>query len=302
MRRCRCCRTRPAATPRRRSREMRELWTRYIPFEALPQFHNPRGGYIHNENDSPHFTNVREPIRTTNAYPNIEPPMLRLRSQHAISLIDTNTEAQPRGRRPAEAQLPDAARRPREGRSRRRGEGDEADRRRRRGARAAPALEQHRGARQPRLDAVRSLVSALRAGPPRQRALRAAVDRDRPAEDAARPRRAGARGRGVRRGPSRKRRSGTAGSTSTWGDVHRVRRGPVDVPVGGCPGRLGCFRVLSYGATPTASSSPTPATAGSSPSSSAPSRARIPCSPTARAPTRSRPGTPIRRRCSRAGR
>jgi acyl-homoserine-lactone acylase len=31
-----------------------------------------------------------------------------------------------------------------------------------------------------------------------------------------------------------------------WGDVHRVRRGGVDVPVGGCPGALGCFRVLGY--------------------------------------------------------
>jgi acyl-homoserine-lactone acylase len=31
-----------------------------------------------------------------------------------------------------------------------------------------------------------------------------------------------------------------------WGDVHRVRRGKVDVPVSGCSGALGCFRVLSF--------------------------------------------------------
>ena len=31
-----------------------------------------------------------------------------------------------------------------------------------------------------------------------------------------------------------------------WGDVHRVRRGDVDVPVGGCPGRLGCYRVINF--------------------------------------------------------
>jgi acyl-homoserine-lactone acylase len=31
-----------------------------------------------------------------------------------------------------------------------------------------------------------------------------------------------------------------------WGDVHRVRRGTVDVPVGGCSSDLGCFRVLTY--------------------------------------------------------
>jgi acyl-homoserine-lactone acylase len=32
----------------------------------------------------------------------------------------------------------------------------------------------------------------------------------------------------------------------TWGEVHRVRRGSVDVPVGGCGGALGCFRVLNF--------------------------------------------------------
>jgi len=31
-----------------------------------------------------------------------------------------------------------------------------------------------------------------------------------------------------------------------WGDVHRARLGDVDVPVGGCTGLLGCFRVLWY--------------------------------------------------------
>ncbi|HEX6558126.1 MAG TPA: penicillin acylase family protein, partial [Longimicrobiales bacterium] len=31
-----------------------------------------------------------------------------------------------------------------------------------------------------------------------------------------------------------------------WGDVHRVRLGTVDEPVGGCGGNLGCFRVLWF--------------------------------------------------------
>ena len=31
-----------------------------------------------------------------------------------------------------------------------------------------------------------------------------------------------------------------------WGDVHRVRRGTIDVPVGGCSGVMGCFRVLGF--------------------------------------------------------
>ncbi|HEX4936755.1 MAG TPA: penicillin acylase family protein, partial [Gemmatimonadaceae bacterium] len=35
-----------------------------------------------------------------------------------------------------------------------------------------------------------------------------------------------------------------------WGEVHRVRRGDVDVPVGGCTGALGCFRVLQFSEAP----------------------------------------------------
>jgi acyl-homoserine-lactone acylase len=35
-----------------------------------------------------------------------------------------------------------------------------------------------------------------------------------------------------------------------WGDVHRVRMGNVDVPVGGCAGALGCFRVLNFRTDP----------------------------------------------------
>ncbi|HLM69217.1 MAG TPA: penicillin acylase family protein, partial [Longimicrobium sp.] len=31
-----------------------------------------------------------------------------------------------------------------------------------------------------------------------------------------------------------------------WGRVHRVRHGSVDVPVGGCSGQMGCFRVLAF--------------------------------------------------------
>lgn len=35
-----------------------------------------------------------------------------------------------------------------------------------------------------------------------------------------------------------------------WGEVHRVRLGTVDVPVGGCNGALGCFRVLNFRTDP----------------------------------------------------
>jgi acyl-homoserine-lactone acylase len=68
------------------------MWTDYIPFEDLLLVRNPKGGYVHNENDSPHFTNVREPINLANKHPNMERPVLRLRSQLALQLIDHDTK------------------------------------------------------------------------------------------------------------------------------------------------------------------------------------------------------------------
>ncbi len=32
----------------------------------------------------------------------------------------------------------------------------------------------------------------------------------------------------------------------TWGEVHRLRHGDLDLPVGGGPSGLGCFRVLGF--------------------------------------------------------
>jgi acyl-homoserine-lactone acylase len=37
---------------------------------------------------------------------------------------------------------------------------------------------------------------------------------------------------------------------AAWGEVHRVRQGNVDVPVGGCSNDLGCFRILSFARAP----------------------------------------------------
>lgn len=64
-----------------------DVWLRYVPFESLPQFLNPPGGYVHNENSSPHYTNVRRPVDISNAYPNFEPPRFSLRSQLALQLV-----------------------------------------------------------------------------------------------------------------------------------------------------------------------------------------------------------------------
>ena len=224
---------------------MAEMWTRYIPFEGLPQFLNPRGGYVHNENDSPHFANVRGRLNLVNAYPNIEPPVLRLRSQHAIQLIGGNDRLS----------LEDVVRR-------------------------------KHSYRMLLADRVKpDLLAALRRAKVRGE-IAAAARLLRNWNNTAAPSSRGAmlfeiwyqrysQGRPVAeifkqpwtqedplrtpRGLADPERAIEAldwavGETArrhgswdvAWGDVHRVRRGTVDVPVGGCAGALGCFRVLTF--------------------------------------------------------
>lgn len=65
----------------------RHIWNSYVPFDSLPQLLNPKGGYLHNENDPFHFTNLHEILSPEN-YPDYFPePRLRQRSQHSLQLI-----------------------------------------------------------------------------------------------------------------------------------------------------------------------------------------------------------------------
>ena len=65
----------------------KDMWSSIIPFDQLPILENPIGGYLHNENDPFHFTNLNQILAPEN-YPSwfIE-PKLRQRSQHSLHLI-----------------------------------------------------------------------------------------------------------------------------------------------------------------------------------------------------------------------
>jgi len=227
------------------AQSLRDIWTQLIPFDALHLTKNPKGGYVHNENDSPHFANVRQPINLTNAYPNMEPPTLRLRSQLAVQLIDTNRKVSLEDvvklkhdyrmlladRVKADLLKAVAATRP---------TGEIAQ--------AAQVLQRWNNTAAP--DSRGGVLFDIwwsRYSQGQNEAAQFAVpwseaDPLKTPRGLANPTRAVDAFAWAITETARRHESADV----KWGDVYRVRRGSVDVPVGGCPGRLGCFRVLGF--------------------------------------------------------
>lgn len=224
---------------------MADVWTRYIPFDSLPQLRNPRGGYIHNENDPPYYTNMRQPLDPARYPAHFPAPRLGLRSQLALQLIDTDRKlgmtdvlALKHSYRMlladrvrddllktvhASAPSPEVARAAEMIAAWDRTVAPDSRggvlfelwwRRYVAGARADTMFAQPWSAAAPT-----STPRGLRAPALAATAFAWAVEET-------------------------TRRYGRA--DVAWGDVHRVRVGDVDVPVGGCNGDLGCFRVLWY--------------------------------------------------------
>ena len=237
------------ATP---AKGLADVWMRYVPFESLPQVLNPPGGYVHNENSSHHYTNVRTPVNAINAYPNFEEPRLSLRSQLAIQIIGGDEKYS----------LEDVVRLKHDYRALLAGRvkpdliaavnaadpsGDVAaaiaiikrwDNTTSPASRGSTLFEiwwQHysgiRGQERNILPDDKRYAKVWSAADPFNTPSGLA-DKTRAVESF------------VWAVEETKRRYG--GFDVAWGDVHRVRRGKVDVPVGGCGNDLGCFRILSY--------------------------------------------------------
>jgi len=229
-----------------------DIWTKYVPFESLPQVLNPKGGYIHNENNSPHFTNVASGVDLKNAYPNFEEPELSLRSQLALQLVSGSEKLS----------LEDVIR----------------------------LKHNYRMLTADRVK--QDLISAIKAANPTGDVAAGIALLERWDNTASPDSRGStlfeewwATYSGLRRperqilpnekrfarvwsasdpfntprglaDPTRAVESFTQALAETkrrygsidvaWGDVHRVRRGKVDVPVGGCGNDLGCFRILGF--------------------------------------------------------
>jgi acyl-homoserine-lactone acylase len=233
-------------------RNTRDAWTTYVPLDSLPQVLNPPGGYVHNENDAPYYTNMRAPLDPSRFPAYFPAPRLGLRSQLSIDLIDTDTKLS----------LDDVIK----------------------------LKHSYRMLLADRVRD--DLVSAVRASNPTADIAQAIDLIARWDKTVAPDSRGGylfelwwrrysqrtngepafqpyaepwtpAKPTSTPRGLSDPRRAVDAFAVAVdfakqhygsfdvaWGDVHRVRRGSVDVPVGGCSSDLGCFRVLTYRQSP----------------------------------------------------
>ena len=229
-----------------------DVWTKYVPFESLPQVLNPPGGYIHNENSSPHYTNVRGPVDTKNAYPNFEEPELSLRSQLAIQLIggDERYSLDDVWRLKHNYRMLLADRVKRDLITAVKATNPLGD-----VANAIALLERWDNTASP--DSRGSALfeewwatySGLRRPEPRIIPNAQRFAKVWSVDDAFNtPRGLADTTRAVESFAVAvdevKRRYGAI--DVTWGDVHRIRRGKLDVPVGGCGNDLGCFRIIGY--------------------------------------------------------
>jgi acyl-homoserine-lactone acylase len=226
-------------------RRTSEAWTRYVDYDSLPQVLNPKGGYVHNENDPPYYTNMREPL-DPKRYPLYFPePRLGLRSQHAITLIDNDRKLS----------LEDVITL-------------KHSYRMLLGDRVRDDLVKAVRAANPTGDVAKAIdviaawdktvAPESRGGVLFEIWWRRYIAQTRPATMYAEPWDPAApmtTPRGLKN-PARAVETFTWAVDETnrrhgrfdaaWGEVHRVRRGSIDVPVGGCSGDIGCFRVLQY--------------------------------------------------------
>lgn len=245
-----------AAVPARTSAQ---VWTKAVDFDSLPQLLNPKGGYVRNENDPPYFTNLNEPLDPANFPPNFPEVRLRLRSQHSLELIHNREkytlEDVVRLKHSMRMTLADRVKDDLVAAVRASGPTPEV-------AAAIDLIE-----RWDNTVAAESRGGVLfetwwtryvRLAPPAP-ATPASVGFNAeaealfrhpwtPAEPITTPRGLADPDRAVEAFvwavDEVKRRFGAW--DVAWGEVHRVRRGDVDVPVGGCSGLLGCFRVLTF--------------------------------------------------------
>lgn len=226
------------------ARTSADIWTSLLPLDQLPQTLNPRGGYVHNENDAPHYGNLNTVLDTAKYPANVERGELRLRSQLALQLIanqrklsleDVVVLKHNMRMLLADRVKPDLLK----------------------AVRAAPQTDALASAAKILAAWDNTVAPNSKGGVLFQSFWQRYVSQVRDSAYAQKwslgkltttPQGLGKPSAAVEAlawaVDDVVKKYGAA--DVAWGDVHRVRRGNVDVPVGGCSGALGCFRVLSY--------------------------------------------------------
>jgi acyl-homoserine-lactone acylase len=235
-----------------------EVWKSLVDIDELPRLLNPEGGYLHNENDPFHYTNLNMQFDPSEFPSNFPEPRLRLRSQLALELIaddgKLSLEDVVELKHSLRMLLADRVKDDLIAAVR----SSKTDREERR---AIALLEKwdntvaadSRGAELFRVWFEHYLFGDDAGGEPTRRQWEEAWEGAfshpwNPEESLSTPRGLRDPDRAVRafREAVDETRKNHGAWDVAWGEVHRVRHGSVDVPVGGCPGFLGCFRVLEF--------------------------------------------------------
>ncbi|TVR65057.1 MAG: hypothetical protein EA422_05145 [Gemmatimonadales bacterium] len=241
-----------------------DAWHELLPFDDLPQLLNPPGGYLRNENDPFHHTNLNQILDAAHFPPEAEEPRVRLRSQHSLELLHNDRRfsleevvALRASERMllADRVLDDLLAGLREARAR--------------GEDWSPLLDRALGTLEgwDRTVAVEARGAVLFTewweryleGAGRASAAPASAGFPAPAERLFRepwtadapmttPQGLADRDRAVEafREAAAATRDRWGSVDVAWGAVHRARHGRLDLPVGGCDGLLGCFRVIWF--------------------------------------------------------
>ena len=221
-----------------------DIWSELVPWESLPLYLNPPGGYVQQANDTPDYTNLNVPMDRDTVPANLPEPRLRLRSQLSLELasgaqrlsVDDVIELKHNPRMlMAERVMDDLL-----------GAAMAVDDRDVREAAEVlsawdlTAAADSRGgvlferwAGQYFDGTADSLRWRQPWDPMRANTTPYGVSDPDAAVEALRDAILSLRNEGV-------------APDAPWGEVHRVIRGNVDKPVSGCPPTLGCFRALSF--------------------------------------------------------
>ena len=233
-----------AAVARSRS----DMWSEVAPWESLPLYVNPPGGYVQQANDPPDFINLNVVLDRDTVTQNLPDPRLRLRSQLSFDLIHGEDQLSledvvERKHSPrmlaAERMLDDllaalVATEPEPSLERARRSLSEWDRTAAAESRGGVLFKAWFNAYMQATDTLEYRVEWDTAAP-----VETPVGVGKPGRAVA----------AMRVAMEDLSEAGIA-PDAIWGEVHRVVHGAVDEPVSGCEGGLGCFRTLSFTTLP----------------------------------------------------